>query len=166
MQMTVHQMDVRTAFLNGELAEEIYMKQPEGTVKPGQEHLVWKLKRALYGLKQAPRMWNKRLDKFLSSKRFVRCEADDDLEIFEVEPWFGISAINALNIHYRPCMLTRVNWATCCISICSQKNYLYRATCALAAFALTKSAPNGGRSHAFQHLIDVRPPRFGQAIMS
>ncbi len=81
MQMTVHQMDVRTAFLNGELDEEIYMKQPEGTVKPGKEHLVWKLKRALYGLKQAPRMWNKRLDQFLSSKQFVRCEADHSVYV-------------------------------------------------------------------------------------
>ncbi len=49
----VHQMDVVTAFLNGHLDEEIYMEQPEGFVKPGEEHLVCKLKKSIYGLKQS-----------------------------------------------------------------------------------------------------------------
>ncbi|CAM8965253.1 unnamed protein product [Rhodiola kirilowii] len=50
----VHQMDVKTAFLNGDLEEEIYMKQPEGFVVTGQEHKVCKIVKSLYGLKQAP----------------------------------------------------------------------------------------------------------------
>ena len=49
--MLIHQMNVVTAFLNGELSEEICMQQPNGYVIPGKEHLVCKLKKSLYGLK-------------------------------------------------------------------------------------------------------------------
>ena len=58
--MYVHQMDVKTAFLNGDLDEEVYMEQPDHTMKTTSSNKVWKLKRALYGLKQAPRAWNRR----------------------------------------------------------------------------------------------------------
>ena len=60
--LNLHQMDVTTAFLNGELEEEVYMKQPEGFVVQGQEHLVCKLKKSIYGLKQSPRCWNSTLN--------------------------------------------------------------------------------------------------------
>ena len=53
--LELHQLDITTAFLNGELKEEIYMKQPEEFVLKGKEHLVCKLKRSIYGLKQSPR---------------------------------------------------------------------------------------------------------------
>ena len=48
-----------TAFLNGKLDEEIYMKQPDGYVVPEKEHMVCELMKSLYGLKQSPRCWNK-----------------------------------------------------------------------------------------------------------
>ncbi len=53
--LVIHQMDVKTTFLNGDLEEEIYMSQPEGCVVSGQENKVCKLLKSLYGLKQAPK---------------------------------------------------------------------------------------------------------------
>jgi hypothetical protein len=50
-------MDVKTTFQNGDMEEEIYMKEPEGFVVKGKKELVCKLKTSLYGLKQSPRMW-------------------------------------------------------------------------------------------------------------
>lgn len=72
----VHQMDVVTAFLNGHLEEEIYMKQPEGYIKPGQEHLVCKLKKSTYGLKQSPRCWSKAFTEFMKDIGFKQSTSD------------------------------------------------------------------------------------------
>ncbi|CAA0830832.1 cysteine-rich RLK (RECEPTOR-like protein kinase) 8, partial [Striga hermonthica] len=74
MDYEVWQMDVKTAFLNGNLDEDIYMQQPEGYVKKGQEHRVWKLKKSLYGLKQASRSWNIRFDEVIKSYGFDQCQ--------------------------------------------------------------------------------------------
>ena len=56
--------------LNGDLKDEVYMKQPEGFVVKGQEHLVYKLKRSIYGLKQSSRCWNSRAGSALKEVRF------------------------------------------------------------------------------------------------
>ena len=74
--MIVYQMDVVTAFLNGELDEKIYMQQPDGYQVSGKENLVYKLKKSLYGLKQAPRCWNRALREFMIQIGFVQSDAD------------------------------------------------------------------------------------------
>ena len=74
--LIVHQMDVKTAFLNGDLDEEIYMDQPEGFVVQGQESKVCKLRKSLYGLKQAPKQWHEKFDNTLTSNGFVVNESD------------------------------------------------------------------------------------------
>jgi hypothetical protein len=66
----VYQMDVKSAFLNGELEEEVYIEQPEGFQLSENTDYVCKLKKALYGLKQAPRAWYSRLDKYLQHAGF------------------------------------------------------------------------------------------------
>ena len=55
-------MDVKTAFLNGDIEEEIYMDQPEGFIELGQESKVCKLTKSLYDLKQAPKQWHEKFD--------------------------------------------------------------------------------------------------------
>ena len=70
------QMDVKTAFLYGELKEVIYMRQPKGYEAKGKEDHVCKLNKSLYGLKQSPRQWNKRFDDFMSRIKFNRSKYD------------------------------------------------------------------------------------------
>ncbi|GKB94056.1 zinc finger, CCHC-type containing protein [Tanacetum coccineum] len=74
--LVIHQMDVKTAFLNGDLDEEIYMKQPEGFVMPGHESKVCKLKKSLYGLKQAPKQWHQKFDDVVLSNGFSLNQAN------------------------------------------------------------------------------------------
>eukprot|EP00253_Pinus_taeda_P017314 PITA_17314 len=66
----IYQMDVKSAFLNGVLKEEVYVEQPPGYEVGGQEHKVCKLKKVLYGLKQAPRAWYSRIDAYLIENGF------------------------------------------------------------------------------------------------
>ncbi|GJW14235.1 retrovirus-related pol polyprotein from transposon TNT 1-94 [Tanacetum coccineum] len=77
--MTVYQIDVKTAFLNGEL--KVYVSQPEGFVDPDRPHHVYRLKKALYGLKQAPRAWYDTLLKFLLAQGFSKGVVDPTLFI-------------------------------------------------------------------------------------
>jgi hypothetical protein len=73
----LHKLDVKTAFLHGDLEEEIYLEPPPGTRAPyGKSGCKWKLKKTLYGLKQSPRKWNEKLHKFLISLGFTRLESD------------------------------------------------------------------------------------------
>ncbi|GKF88475.1 gag-pol polyprotein, partial [Tanacetum coccineum] len=65
-------MDVKTAFLNGSLKEEVYVAQPDGFVDPDHPEKVYLLRKALYGLKQAPRAWYDELSNFLMSKGFTK----------------------------------------------------------------------------------------------
>ncbi|GKA85889.1 retrovirus-related pol polyprotein from transposon TNT 1-94 [Tanacetum coccineum] len=79
--MVVYQMDVKTAFLNGYLREEVYVSQPDGFVDPDKPNYVYKLKKALYGLKQAPRAWYDMLSSFLISQDFSKGSVDPTLFI-------------------------------------------------------------------------------------
>ena len=67
----VYQMDVKYAFLNGELEEEVYVEQPEGFLLSENRNHVCKLKKALYGLKQAPRAWFSILDNYLKKEGYI-----------------------------------------------------------------------------------------------
>ena len=69
-QIKVYQMDVKSAFLNGDLEEEVYIEQQEGFILGNDANLVCRLKKALYGLKQATRAWYYRLDKYLHQQGF------------------------------------------------------------------------------------------------
>jgi hypothetical protein len=79
MKWKVHQMDVKTTFLNGEIKEEVYVEQPQGFEVHDRETHVCRLKKDLYGLKQAPRAWYGRIDNFLTSLGFTKSSADPNL---------------------------------------------------------------------------------------
>src|ERR1044072_7966291 len=75
----LYQMDVKSAFLNGYLNEEVYVEQPKGFVDPHHPQHVYKLKKALYGLKQAPRAWYEKLTEFLTNHGYNKGGSDKTL---------------------------------------------------------------------------------------
>lgn len=89
----LHQMDVKSTFLNGLLQEEVYVEQPKGFVDPKFPHYVYKLHKALYGLKQAPRAWYERLTSYLEEHGLSRGGADRTLFIRHIEENFTIAQI-------------------------------------------------------------------------
>lgn len=81
--LELHQMDVKTAFLNGDLKEEIFMEQPEGFLDSKNPEYICMLKKALYGLKQAPRQWFQKIDSYLDDDLgFDSCDYDPCLYVF------------------------------------------------------------------------------------
>ncbi|GJV17704.1 putative RNA-directed DNA polymerase [Tanacetum coccineum] len=74
--LELHQMDVKTEFLNGDLHEDVYMAQPQGFKSKGQEHLVCKLKKSIYGLKQASRQWYLKFDEVMKKHNFIKNQVD------------------------------------------------------------------------------------------
>ena len=86
LDLELHQMDVKTAFLHGSLDEEIYTLQSEGFSIPGRVHFVCKLWRSLYGLKQAPHLWYEKFGSFMHSNaslKVSRC-----LSLYKKENWW------------------------------------------------------------------------------
>ena len=75
----VHHMDVKSAFLNDELHEEVYVKQPAGFIVDEQEDKVLRLDKALYGLHQASRAWNSKLDRTLEELGFQRSVSEHSM---------------------------------------------------------------------------------------
>jgi hypothetical protein len=76
----LHQMDVKTTFLNGKIEQEVFVEQPNGFVLHNKGTHVCKLRKAMYGLKQAPKVWNDRIDGFLKSLGFQK--SDDDANLY------------------------------------------------------------------------------------
>ncbi|GKE17039.1 zinc finger, CCHC-type containing protein, partial [Tanacetum coccineum] len=74
--LVIHQMNVKTVFLNGDLEEEVYMKQPEGFIMPCNEHKVCKLVKSLYGLKEGSKQWHQKFDEVLLSSAFLLNQYD------------------------------------------------------------------------------------------
>ena len=70
--LTLHQIDVTTAFLNEKLDKEVYMYQPNSYVCKGKEKYVCKLNKSIYGLKQSPHCWNLTIDTYLKRLKFVQ----------------------------------------------------------------------------------------------
>ncbi|KAJ0566009.1 putative RNA-directed DNA polymerase [Helianthus annuus] len=81
---TVYQLDVKSAFLHGELKETVYVEQPEGFIKREDEGKVYKLKKALYGLKQAPRAWYHRIEAYFKGEGFKKSGHDHTLFVKKV----------------------------------------------------------------------------------
>ena len=89
----LHHLDVKPAFLNGYIEEDIYVDQPEGFIKGGKESYVLKLRNALYGLRQAPRAWNNKLDDTLKSMGFIKSINDQSVytsDKKESKLWVGV----------------------------------------------------------------------------
>nr|GFC20961.1 retrovirus-related Pol polyprotein from transposon TNT 1-94 [Tanacetum cinerariifolium] len=109
--MVVYQMDVKTAFLNSNLREKVYVSQPDGFVDPDNPNHVYKIKKALYGLKQAPRAWCDMLSSFLLSQDFSKGSVDptlfirrngNDLLLFKMSMMGKISFFLGLQISQNP----------------------------------------------------------------
>jgi hypothetical protein len=76
---SVHHMNIKSAFLNGDLVEEVYVSQALGFIEKGKEGMVLKLHKALYGLRQAPRAWNSKLDASMCKMGFNCCKNEHGL---------------------------------------------------------------------------------------
>ena len=96
--LEIHQMDVKTAFLNGDLEEEIYLEQPEGFIVPGQEQKVCRLIKSLYGLKQTPKQWHAKFDKVMLSNGFKINECDKCVYVKKTQNCFAILCLYVDNM--------------------------------------------------------------------
>nr|GFB44361.1 Gag-Pol polyprotein [Tanacetum cinerariifolium] len=105
-------MDVKTAFLNGPLKEEVYVAQPDGFVDPDHPEKVYRLRKALYGLKQALKEWYDELSKFLISKGFTKgtfelpmlCEKDSTTSCTRVQKGFVKSSSGCVSCGLEPAL--------------------------------------------------------------
>jgi hypothetical protein len=108
--MEIHQMDVKTTFLNGELEEDIYMDQSQGFVQDGKEHLVCKLKKSLYALKQSPRAWYQRIDMFFTHEGFFRSQADHSLYVKKMGEYLLIVIIYVDDLNILASNVSILKW--------------------------------------------------------
>ncbi|GJT45846.1 retrovirus-related pol polyprotein from transposon TNT 1-94 [Tanacetum coccineum] len=106
--MTIYQMDIKTAFLNGKLKEEVFISQPKGFVDQDNPLHVYKLKKALYGLKQAPCAWYDMLSSFLTSQHFSKGAVDPTL--FTRQAWNDLLLVQ---IYIDDIIFTSTNTSMC-----------------------------------------------------
>lgn len=78
---SIFQLDVKSAFFQGELTEDMFVEQPQGYERRGGEHKVYKLKKSLYGLKQAPKAWYSRIESYFMGEGFKKCSMEHTLFI-------------------------------------------------------------------------------------
>jgi hypothetical protein len=100
MGWNLHQMDVKTTFLNGAIEEEVYIEQPQGFEVHSRDTHVCRLKKSLYGLKQAPRAWHARMDNYLTRLGFSKSHADPNLyyKVMDNAPVFLLLYVDDLFI--------------------------------------------------------------------
>jgi hypothetical protein len=84
MKWKIHQMDVKTKFLNGVIEEEVYIEKPQGFEVHGRKSHVCRLNKNLYGLKQAPQAWYSSIDGYFQILGFTKSEADPNLYLLQV----------------------------------------------------------------------------------
>ena len=101
----LHQMDVKSAFLNGNLENEIYMNQPEGYIDKEYPNMVCRLRKSLYGLKQSARCWNITMDTFLKSYGYVQATADPCIYL-KTEVSDEITKLIIIALYVDDCILT------------------------------------------------------------
>jgi hypothetical protein len=106
----IHQVDIKTAFLNGDLEEEVYVTQPPG-FENGDPRVVCRLRKALYGLKQSPRAWHKKLDAEMTALGFEACKSDAGVYVRRKsgeEPMYILVYVDDLLIVSKD--IRQVNW--------------------------------------------------------
>ena len=91
--LELHQADVDTAFLYGEMDTDVYIRQPSGFVEPGKEDWVCHLKKSLYGTKQAARQWYKKVHSTVTKNGFEECQNDNCVYIRRIDSEFSILAL-------------------------------------------------------------------------
>ncbi|GKA84968.1 putative RNA-directed DNA polymerase [Tanacetum coccineum] len=98
--LELHQMDVKTVFLNGDFHEDVYMAQPQGFKSKGQEPLVCKLKKSICGLKQASRQWYLKFDEVMKKHNFIKNQSKRFLSIkFDMKDLGEASYVIGIEIH-------------------------------------------------------------------
>ncbi|KAF2347866.1 Integrase catalytic core [Trinorchestia longiramus] len=122
--LQLHHMDVATAFLNGELSEEIYLTQPEGFVSEGNENLVCRLNKSLYGLKQSPKCWNTALDGNLKQLGFKQSKNDACIYTRVSNKGLCIIAVYVDDIIIASDCLDEINEVKSCLSAKYKMKYL------------------------------------------
>ncbi|KAL8107167.1 hypothetical protein AgCh_023829 [Apium graveolens] len=111
----LYQMDVKSAFLNGHLKEEVYVKQPPGFIHEKYFNYVYKLKKSVYGLRQSPRCWYKRLCQFLVNNGFIHGTLDPTLFIFHKRDNFLLVQVYVDDIVFGSSNESLCNWFSDCM---------------------------------------------------